>query len=681
VKLNSRGDWCAGEGSIDVTYNGRVIGHGGGAQFYDDDRIVFQDDSREAVDHHCRLVMWDARTPDAPPVVIDADHGANTIRAGGGRWAAWLDHYGLFDSTGVHLPGAGLFDVDAGTMAYCLDRQIGLGFLFDPAGGVGPNEPVIELRVVGPGQAVWLDGRGTLRSFNLPAVHQIAPGAWKPCAAFIGGEWWIGYGTDEDGYVVHPCDSTQGYRIAQHPPAFWPAMRQIGGDLVARFARTEADTQVQIIRIPLSRPRVDLGSGPPQPPPPIPEPTPMPTPSSMAPIHVEGTTFRLPDGRIWKWRGASAFLLLRQYLDRRDLTPILTWAHAHNRNVLRVFSRLSWAPLRETDYTDAQLVTFVRLLAAQGLRVELIALADCAWQDWALSLDQQRAHVARLARVLGGEPNVFLELANENSHSSNQVDASKFTRPSGLWSRGSSHGDEPAISPPWDYGTDHTPRTDDWPRRAKNEQEWAALLHVPFVADEPPKIGVNTTSAPDCGDYAAVAALYAAGSTIHTQSLGIRGEVPTSVEEECARAWADAEAHVPDDAQTGAYTRGGLSDCPVEHSDALALRTFATLQGDKATAVVVRPTADWRAIAVAPWRIVRCDGHVMHLATGAAPPPAEPPPPPPEPPPEPPIPPPPEPPHPPPVRPPPLPPVERPRGGMWWAFIRALASIFGAKVR
>ena len=347
-------------------------------------------------------------------------------------------------------------------------------------------------------------------------------------------------------------------------------------------------------------------------PPPLPPPPPPPPP--LAPIHVEGTTFRLPNGEIWKWRGASAFLLLRQYLDGRDLTPILTWARAHNRNALRVFSRLSWAPLRETDYSDDQLLAFVRMLATQGLRVELIALADCAWQDWALSLDQQRAHVARLARVLADEPNVFLELANENSHSSNQVDASKFTKPAGLWSCGSSHGDEPAIVPAWDYGTDHTPRDSEWPRKAKNELEWAQLTHVPYVADEPPKIGANTSDPSDCADYAAVAALYCPGSTIHTQSLGIRGEVPTGIEDDCARAWADAEAHVPDDAQVGVYTRGGLSDSPLEYSDATSLRTFAMLQGDKATAVVVRPTADWAPVAVPPWRIVRRDGHVIQLA-------------------------------------------------------------------
>lgn len=342
-------------------------------------------------------------------------------------------------------------------------------------------------------------------------------------------------------------------------------------------------------------------------------------PPPIPPLHTDGATFRTPTGAVWKWHGASAFRMLRQYLDGADLSPVFAWARPLGVNTFRVFTRLSWANLRETGYTDAQLVAFVRLLASQGFRVELVALADCAVPGWQLTLGQQQAHVARIGRVAGNEPNFFGELANEPSHQSNRVDPLAFDKPPGLWSRGSSHNDEAPIIPAWSYLTDHGPRDNEWPRKAKNMAEFTTLgygnqpaLHVPAVGDEPQRIDrAASLVAADHADYAAVAALYAAGSTIHTQSLGKDGVVPTGAEQACAEAIAAAWRDIPNDAQTGTYSRGGLAESPIVQDDATCLRSFAMISGSKAVVVRVRPTDAPQARD--GWRIVREIGHIVLL--------------------------------------------------------------------
>jgi hypothetical protein len=337
---------------------------------------------------------------------------------------------------------------------------------------------------------------------------------------------------------------------------------------------------------------------------------PIPPAPTLGPLRIEGQAFYDAAG-IWKWHGASHFRMFRQWLDGVDQEPVFEWARVLGVNTFRAFTMLSWANLLPRDYTDAQLRAFAENVGAEGFRLELVALADCV--SLMPTIEAQQRHVARLGDVLGDLPHVFLELANEPSHHTNQVDPLAFVQIATpcLWSRGSSHGDQPAIVPPWDYGTDHTPRDGEWPRKSKNLLEWATMAGVPYVGDEPNKIRGSELSPSDCGDYAAVAALFASGSTIHAQSLGIEGRVPTGAEQACCEAYAASWRAVPPDAQLGRYTAGHLGDSPLEHDDATCLRTFATLQGSKATAVRVRPTVP--PVARDGWRIIREVGHIVYL--------------------------------------------------------------------
>lgn len=336
-------------------------------------------------------------------------------------------------------------------------------------------------------------------------------------------------------------------------------------------------------------------------------PTPAPMPS---PLRIEGAAFY--DGAaIWKWHGASHFRMFRQWLDGIDQSAVYDWARALGVNTFRAFTMLSWASLRSSDYTDEQLREFAESVGAQGFRLELVALADCV--SLMPDIEDQRQHVWRIAGVVDDLPHVFLELANEPSHPTNQVDPLAFPQVATpcLWSRGSSHGDQPAIRPAWDYGTDHTPRDGEWPRKAKNLLEWATIAGVPYVGDEPNKIRGSELSPSDCADYAAVADLLAAGSTIHTQSLGIEGRIPVGAEQTCCEAYAASWRNVPPDAQHGRYTAGHLDDRPLEYDEATCLRVFATIQGNKSTAVRVRPTVP--PVARDGWRITQERGHIVYL--------------------------------------------------------------------
>ena len=140
---------------------------------------------------------------------------------------------------------------------------------------------------------------------------------------------------------------------------------------------------------------------------------------------------------------------------------------------------------------------------------------------------------------------------------------------------------------------------------------------VPAIGGEP--IGVADQSVPGrrtgdpgmCFDYFAVAELYAAGACLHGDLSQLQScVIPTGKALDCCQAVRDAWAvGIPlDAASLGHYTRGGLTDCPIEHSDSKALRTFAMIQGSKATVVVVTPTPDWHAVATGGWRIVKQAG-------------------------------------------------------------------------
>jgi hypothetical protein len=165
-----------------------------------------------------------------------------------------------------------------------------------------------------------------------------------------------------------------------------------------------------------------------------------------------------------------------------------------------------------------------------------------------------------------------------------------------------------------------------WARTAKDLEEIADATKKPGVGGEPP-LGIFEQTIPwsrsddprGFADWHGTAELLGAGSFIHGDGSTVQACLrPGPRAQACANAisamWS---AGLPSDGlSAGRYTRGGLGDCPLRHSDRYddgdreldpsgALRTFAVIQGNRATAIVIEAGPGWRAEADHGWTITR----------------------------------------------------------------------------
>lgn len=384
--------------------------------------------------------------------------------------------------------------------------------------------------------------------------------------------------------------------------------------------------------IPPVPPPPPTGPVPPAPPPgdptdpggpPVPAGPPGPSTGPFAPpqtgsgnLRINGKLFYTPGGSVYYWRSCTDFLLLKKHLDGEDITPILADRTAAGAHMVRVLGMcVNIADFNPANYPNylIDLPGFMDLLAANGLDCEFVVFADAqALAPFDTALEQQE-WLGQVRDALLGKPNVVLELVNEGFK--NGVNYLNHTRPTGILSCADSDQkpDDYPATPPWDYATLHTPRDAEWPRKAKNAMEVADILGRPAICDEP--MGADEVNIPgsrsnvpnDFFDYAAVAMLLAGGATFHSQD-GVTSSLfrPTTLA--CANAFYAAINVIPENVLLGTYTRGPLSDCPIQHSDALALRTFARYTDHNACCVVVRPEPGWVAIAQAGWTIVGSGG-------------------------------------------------------------------------
>lgn len=341
-------------------------------------------------------------------------------------------------------------------------------------------------------------------------------------------------------------------------------------------------------------------------------------------LRISGKLFYTPGGSLYRWKSCTDFLLLKRYYDGENIVPILADRAAAGATMVRVLGMcVNIASFNPLDYPNylVDLPGFAQLLAANGFDVEFTVFADAQALTGFDTAAEQQVWLQQVRDALITEPNVVLELVNEGFK--NGVNYKNHTRPTGILSCADSDqkpDDYPAV-PPWDYATLHTPRDAEWPRKAKNAMEVADILGRPAVNDEP--IGADEVSIAgsrsnvpnDFYDYAAVSMLLAAGATFHSQD-GITSVPFRPVTLTCANSFYAGLNVIPATIVLGTYTRGPLSDCPIQHDDALALRTFARYTANNAVCVVVRPQPGWVAIPVAPWVIASQtgpDGRVVFL--------------------------------------------------------------------
>lgn len=331
-------------------------------------------------------------------------------------------------------------------------------------------------------------------------------------------------------------------------------------------------------------------------------------------IRVAGKTFRRPDGTVYRWASATDFLLFKRYLDGENIDPILTDRTGEGASMVRVLGMCTnitlFNPSSYPSYLSA-LPDFAGKLATFGLDLEFVVFADAQNLPNYNEFSEQRDWLPQVAGALSSSPNAILELVNE--YAQNGVDPSVHSQPGGILSAKSSGDDETPNLPPWDYATFHAPRDNEWPRKSKNAMDIADFLGRPVINDEP--IGAAEAAIPgsrsdqpnDFYWFAAVGMLLAGGGTFHSQD-GLTSVPWGPVQRACAQAFYAGINVIPLDITTGQYTRGPLPECPIQHDDAKAIRTYAKIAGNQAVCVAVRTTAAWTAIPIAPWTITSQTG-------------------------------------------------------------------------
>ena len=358
-----------------------------------------------------------------------------------------------------------------------------------------------------------------------------------------------------------------------------------------------------------------------------------PVPVLLPLIKVEGKVFKNPDGTIFPYRDASAFLLLRRLLegDKQGVHEYCKEMSKLGYNVLRVFSQVDWDSLPGPGpgflpedygyniYNDA-VRRLLDIAAACGLYIELVA------HTFAYNMNDMANHVHRLNTIVKHHPR-FFEVANEPPVNGidiealmDLIDTSEFNCP---WATGQY---DPTALPAGSYVTAHTARDSEWPRKAKWLLEYREgggpvsdddpAMNRPIVGDEPIGAGEidipgkRATSPDDFYTYAALAQLMGAGSTFHYQD-GLFAELPTGNQLLCAVQFIKGAKSVDPNFQLGTYTRVGLSNSPISSDD--SLRTYGMILGNKAIMVRVRPNGTFEVAD--GWRMEAIDstGIVINL--------------------------------------------------------------------
>ncbi|MET0785342.1 MAG: hypothetical protein ABWY25_01380, partial [Paenisporosarcina sp.] len=152
------------------------------------------------------------------PSEVVAPRGCNDLRAGGGVWAAWLDHYGLFTSTGYHSDIAGLVAVGPdGSIAFTPNRQEGVGCNVRRLDGTTyriSDGVVYDLQLLLGEAAIWTFNQ-QVQVYNMPMPQVLPGGVWGPKIAYVGVDAYICYFSGTAGVVIHKTtDPTMGWVFA-----------------------------------------------------------------------------------------------------------------------------------------------------------------------------------------------------------------------------------------------------------------------------------------------------------------------------------------------------------------------------------------------------------------------------------------------------------------------------------
>lgn len=216
-RLSVTGRVAMGIAGIQGSVDSVLIPNSRGGHWLDPVHIVFIHPSDVGI------ILYNTITKDRVPL---SGNAANDLFAGGGQWAAWLAGFGMYTSTGLVLPNAGLLAVGPdGAIGYVPNRNLDNGcHILEVDASQNwqlTSVPVAEVQLLGSKRAIWRDFNFKFSVTNLPDVITVAGMKWHPHAVFIDDEWWVCYLSAIYGLVLHPFNSTVGYIIIPYSDSIY----------------------------------------------------------------------------------------------------------------------------------------------------------------------------------------------------------------------------------------------------------------------------------------------------------------------------------------------------------------------------------------------------------------------------------------------------------------------------
>lgn len=258
-------------------------------------------------------------------------------------------------------------------------------------------------------------------------------------------------------------------------------------------------------------------------------------------------------------------------------------------------------------------------------------------ESWILTPAEADFHHAFMGQMLQGR---LYSFGNEVYQNGVDLIRRLPPLPGVLCDRGQwADGEDPrSVGGKLNFGQKSYARKQDWSRTAKDAAEAQRLglgdlpaEGIPYIGREPP-CGIYEATIPwsrsddpqKFSDWHALADGAGAGSILHGDPTNLQYCIrPGPRAQACVDAvrqiWQPGLIPV-DAAGSWQYTRGGLGDCPLKHSDRYAddnttevdrggcLRTFVWMGGGEAIGFAIDPGSDWRPEGDHGWSVVEQRG-------------------------------------------------------------------------
>jgi len=233
--VSKAGNVVHGKGGMGAFYNNVQFDYGGGPCWLNKsigDIAVYQHGGAGETGETWYLQFYNVHSGEMWRAIQDPANpfygmGFNFLSADGGVWAAQtvIPGVGLWASTGLHLPYAGLIGVGPqGEIAFKPDYQSNGPVMVREQDGVEwllSYGVVYDLWLLGQRRAIWTEGPQSVRVHELPEPMILPGGCWSPKALFMHGEWWITYFNGNRGVVLHPFNSFTGYSVIPNGDAWF----------------------------------------------------------------------------------------------------------------------------------------------------------------------------------------------------------------------------------------------------------------------------------------------------------------------------------------------------------------------------------------------------------------------------------------------------------------------------